>query len=369
MVEATESPVSSGKAMKEAAERAYDAIAEREGIDEHGDPVEDDDPEIEASAEDEPEVEEPEIEGDEPEVEASGEEDPELEAGDGAVEEDHGPLIAPHTWPQELKDQFKELPDGAKQILIKQNDNMNAAFTKAMTGVAEMKRGAEGMHRAVSAHTDRLARAGINPETAIQRSLAWDAHLQKDPEQGIRDMAVAYGVDLGKVAAPQEQPTQYMTPTERKLYQDNQQVKAQLEQFGQQTQQWTRYQQAQAYKARQDNAGRMLDEFMNATDDDGNQLHPFIEHCAPMMQEAIESGKVGNLQEAYDYAVFKTPEVRTALEKRRQAAKLKGKKRQVAKAKRASGSGIVRKGKTPPSKAPRSTENQVKDAWDKIHNA
>ena len=366
MVEETASPVDSGKAFKNAAEAAFDEIAEREGLDEAGDPVEEDDaPLIADDGDDEPlaaEVDDAEgltQEDDNAPVAESG---VELtgEEGDAGGDE----LLAPHTWSAEWKQAFAEVPPAARKVLLEQNTNMNRAFTNKMTELANVRKETEGLRKSVTPHTERLQRAGIAPAVAVERALAWDAHMQKDPVQGISDYAKAYGIDLAQVKGNQdEEITKYMTPTERALYESNKQRESEVAGIKSEFQQFQEHQQRQAYANRQRNAHAMLTQFMNAKDNAGNPLHPYIEHVAPMMTDLIKKDLATDLDDAYEKATLLNPEVRAALLNRRKADPQGEKKRQVEKVRKASSSGIVAKRGTKGRKEPRSTEDQVLAAY------
>lgn len=227
------------------------------------------------------------------------------------------------------------------------------------------------IQRAVNPHLNRLQRAGITPNVAIQRSLAWDAHIQKNPAQGIRDMAKAYGVDLGAVQQETADENRYLTPTERALQAENQALTGKVEQIEKGMAQWNQRQQQSAWSRRQANAQAMLDEFMNATDSSGNRLHPYIEHCAPMMSKLIDAGLAENLEDAYQKAAALTPEVAQAREKTRKAREAQAARDQVKKARKAS-SGIVSGGRTKggkPTKKGKTFEQRASENYDRIANA
>mgnify|MGYP001826086820 CR=1 FL=1 len=370
MEHTSEAPdVGSGKATQMAAEKAFDKIAEREGFDENGDEIVDmsgdDEPvaEVEADAETDEPVEEV-ASGEEVEEEGEAEAAPEAEA---TTEQEV--IEPPHTWPQEWKDAFAAVPPEAQKIMDQQSRLMNRAFTQKMMEVGQDRKKYQGVDQAVQPHIERLQRAGIAPEVAIQRSLAWDAHIQKDPAQGIRDMASAYGVDLNTVI-PKEEPERYLTPTERALEEQNKQLAGSVEQVQASMAQWQQKQQKAEWDRRQANAQSMLEEFMNAEDEQGNRLHPYIEHVAPMMTQLIQKGMAEGLDDAYTKAVAWTPEIREAELKARRKAVAKKAREQVAKARKASGGIVDKSGRRGAKKTgqPRSTEAIVSAAYDKLAN-
>lgn len=371
MENTSEAPVGTGKATQMAAEKAFDEIAEREGFDDNGDEIvdmsaTDDEPvaEVEEIADPGEPVEEV-ASAEEVQEEGEAEEAPEAEATAEQVE----PAEAPHTWPQAWKDAFAAVPPEAQKIMAEQSQHMNRAFTQKMMDIGKDKKRYQGIDNAVQPHTERLQRAGIAPEVAIQRSLAWDQHIQKDPTQGIKDMANAYGVDLNAVV-PKEEPERYLTPTERALEEQNKALAGSVEQVQASMAQWQQQQQRAEWDRRQANAQGMLEEFMNAKDQQGNQLHPYIEHVAPMMTQLIQKGMAEGLDDAYTKAVAWTPEIREAQLKARQKHIAKQAREQVAKARKASGGIVDKSGRrgTRKSGKPRSTEDIVSAAYDKLAN-
>ena len=353
----------SGKAVIESLGDAYDEIAEREGIDVNGDPVEvdDDEPAIEAAEEQEE---------DSPVIEAESapdqEENQQITGEADLVEE---ALLAPHTWQDEWKDGFNSIQDRAmQQAILDQNANMNKAFTDKMTNVAELRRDLDGIKGAMQPHMERLQRAGITPDVAVQRSLAWDAHIQQNPAQGIMDMAKAYGVDLSATIQSQTESDQYLTPMERQLRQDGQAQAQSVQQLQQQMVQWNDHQQRQEWQGRQQNAYAMLDTFMNAKDDSGNRLHRYIEHVDHRMTQLVQENNLG-LEAAYSLATSESPEIQAAQTKSRQAAQVKATKDKAEKVRKASRSGIVGKSSGKGPKAPMSTEQLVSAAYEQTVNA
>jgi hypothetical protein len=351
----------SGKAFAQAAEEAYDKLAEEHGIDEHGDEIvdiDDDEPALEAEEEVVDEVEEPEIEDEEEPIEASDE-----EVEDPAP---HIPSLAPETWSQEWKETFAAIPEEGQKAMLEMNKHMNSAFTKRMMETSNLKRDLTGITRAIQPHQERLQMAGISPDVAIQRSLAWDAHIQKDPQQGIVDMAKAYGVDLSQATTSEEM---YLTPTERALKEQAERANQSAMSVQQQMQQWQQMQQQQEYNQRVGNAHHMLQEFTNATDEKGNPLHPYIEHAAPQMTQLIQNKMASGLEDAYEMAVKLNPQIQEHLNKRRQASQVRQAQRKAEKVRKASKSGITTKARGGTGKPVRSTEDQVAAAYDKLANA
>jgi hypothetical protein len=330
-------------------EEAYDKIAEEHGVDENGDEIStiDDD--------------EPLLEGDNPIVN----DDPDAPLLDQPNEPAQDlPLaaveaLAPHTWKQEWKESFDKITDpGMKAAILEQNQNMGRAFTQKMTELATIKRDLGGVQGSLQPHMERLQRAGITPDVAIQRSLAWDAHIQRNPQQGLMDMAQAYGVDLAQVAQPEQE---YLTPTERRLQQDAQNANHSVQQVQAQMAQWQENQRQADWNHRASNAHGMLEHFMNAKDESGNLLHPYIEHVAPVMTQLIQNQMAPDLETAYQMAETWSPDIQAARQRTRQSEQVTAAQVKAAKVRKASG-GIVSKPNSS-GKAPRTMEQQLEAAY------
>jgi hypothetical protein len=352
MEQQTASPeIDSGKAFLDTADASFDAVAEEYGVDEYGDEV--------ADASGTPQ------EGVEAEIEENLTDEEVIAAG-GVEEAVQAALVAPHSWQDDWKERFNGIQDrGMQQSILDMNKLMNQGFTQRMSEIAKIRRDLGGVQEAIKPHESRLQRAGIDTRTAVQRSLAWDEHIQRNPTQGILDMASAYGVDLAQAYQQSNQQQEYMTPTERRQAEQIAQLSQGLTQEQQYRQANMRYQQQQEFATRSRNAEFVLKEFINATDAQGNQLHPYIEHVAESMARKVKNGQT--LEDAYDEAIWANKDTRAALLKQQQAAKVDQSKRQAQRVQNASG-GIVSKNVGKGPKAERKIEDQVSSAYDKIAN-
>lgn len=308
-------------------------ISKEEGV------TDDFEEEIEEEIEEGAEIEEPETE--EPEVGESDEQEETEEAEEPAAKaEDDTPLIPPHTWPEDLKKDFSELPRVAQKRMLEINGNLYKGFQQRMTEVGRLGRELGSVQQAVKGHAERLHRAGIDPATAIQRALAWDAHISQNGPQGLLDMAKAYGFDPAQIQQPANQ--EYMTPTERQLQEQVatlSQAFQQREQDSLQRQQQWQHSQRQAHEQR---AVQQLEGFMQETGPDGKLKHPYVDHVANNMARLITSGVVNTLEDAYEMAAMRSPEIKAALESQRQAARVHEQRQKAAKARNAS-EGIIAK--------------------------
>ncbi len=322
----------------------------RELANEDGDFLDDlDEIEGEVDETDEPEETEQEESSD-------GEEAEETEEVVSETEEED--LLAPHTWPGEWKETFTKLPADAKKVMLRMNSDMVNGFSQKMGQLGRMKRELDGLQKSVQPHMDRLQRAGISPEIAIQRALQWDAYIEQNGAKGLMEYAKAKGLDPGQLSQTGQE--EYLTPTERQMKQELdslRQAHQQMQQFVQHQNQTT---QQQSLAQRAAHANRVLHDFVNEKNPDGKPAHPLVSNestaplVAPFMADLIQTGKARDLKQAYDMAVWAIPETRQILERQRSKANSEANKRKVDSVRRASKAGIT-------SKSP---GKQKSDTWD-----
>jgi hypothetical protein len=358
-----------GKSAQEGMEEAWDEIAESEGIDDHGDPVEvdDDEPALAAETEEAPEVEEPEA----PEIEASDEETEEVEEPEASDD----PQLAPHTWSEEWKGDFNALDPAGQKLMLKVNGEFNKAFTQNMTQLAGVRREQEGIKNAVQPHSDWLQRAGLTPEIALQRALGWERHIMANPVQGAIEFLQARGVDLGQVTQQLQPPEneQYLTPSERQQRSEMNQTGQALQQVTQRLDHMQNSQQNAWQQQTYDHYQNVLGNFIQATDDAGSLTHPYMEHVANDMTEMVyaarQRGEEPNLERIYEDAVWKNPTTREAQLKNWQTNQAQKNQQSVAKARKASGSIVSKSSSGTTKNAPRTAEQNVAAAWEQNANA
>ena len=243
---------------------------------------------------------------------------------------------APERWPAEVKEVYNSLPPEAKRAMIEQvYAPMQKSYTQRTQQLSETEKRLGPMLQAVEQHRSAFEQAGVDPVQAFNQNLAWSAHFARvGPEQGLRDMQAALGQKEGQQPAGGEDPDSWMTPTERAL-------KAELDQLKQgvaskqDLEQLTQRQQQEAFQQQQvaQIQGQMA-EFAKATTPDGAPKHPHLEQVAPQMAGLIRGGLVpkqdhaGNplpldqqLGQAYELAVRMDPQIQQAQAAQQQEAR------------------------------------------------
>jgi hypothetical protein len=295
------------------------------------------------------EVEESSEEGEEEEqseeAEETGEEKPEdeeLKDEIEAAEESDYKEPAPERWPTEIKEVYNSLPPQARKAMLEGiYKPMQATYTKATQQLAEARKTIDPMLQSLNQYRNEFERMGQNPVDAIKTQMAWAAHFARvGPEQGLQDMASAYGLQQGQ---PKEDE-QFMTPMERAMKERLDQLEGQTSQFIQSQQQNAQ----QAAAARQQQQVQQVNsavmDFINETKD-GQPAHPHVEKVAPAIAGLIRGGLIPSQNEygqpipvrdqlnaAYKMACNLDPSIRPAASQR-----------QVARAKAAGDVGVVAK--------------------------
>jgi hypothetical protein len=239
---------------------------------------------------------------------------------------------APERWDQSIKDTYNSLPPAGRKALLEGiYKPMQKSYTQATQQIAEQRKQLEPMIGTLQQHMNTFQRMGVDPQTVFNTQMAWAAHLQTvGAEQGLADMAAAYGV---KGAVPKKAgQEEYLTPTERAFKEQIDALQAQVAGQQNQYQQATQQQQEQAIEAHKQEITRSLQTFINEKSDDGKPAHPHVEKVASNISGILRGGLVrkvddyGNpvaiydqLKQAYSMACNLDPSIRTPVSDTRQA--------------------------------------------------
>jgi hypothetical protein len=156
-----------------------------------------------------------------------------------------------------------------------------------------------------SSRKAQMAIQGVSPIDMIQRLVAAQDILDRDPRAGIQALAQAYGINLGQFAqAPgQQQPQQAQLPPQlQQLFQDVQALKGTL----------TQQSQAQA----QADSQRLSSEVQSFAAKPENL---YYENVKGDMAALLRSGQANGLADAYEKATWAHPEIRPLLIRDQQA--------------------------------------------------
>jgi len=240
---------------------------------------------------------------------------------------------APERWPEDIKTAYNSLPPAGKKAMLEGVFKpMQRQYGEVTTQMANARKIMDPMLATLNQYRQDFERVGMDPFEAFKTQVAWAAHLSRvGPEQGLKDMQAAYGLNK-----QQAQETQgYLTPAEREL-------KARLDRIEQGQQQEVRTQEQRRQQEAQNQAQmryqevhKGLQSFVNEQID-GKPAHPHVEKLAPSIAGIIRGGLVSKftdagdpvpiheqLQRAYNMACNLDPTIRSAMTDTRQANRAK----------------------------------------------
>lgn len=244
-------------------------------------------------AESEPEV----AENDTPLEEEPVEESASAEGGDS----EDGPSDskeAPEHWSHEDREMFAGLDEGAQEFLLRRHKQMEGDYTRKTQENAEaIKVGRlldEGMDPSVKAD---LARIGVGKEDYLRQMMQWHHMSLTDPQGFARNMmqqlrldpAQVFTNEPGEQAKPADPTTQRLDAVEQHLNQEQQ----------------------DRYNRAVEETTKRVNDFAQEKDAQGNLMRPHFEAVRQVMAQFIRVDPNMPLQDAYEAAVFKDPELRS----------------------------------------------------------
>ena len=241
-------------------------------------------------------------------------------------EQDDGPdlIAAPDHWAAEERERFEAIADPeARRMVLDARTSIERGYNRKFQEIAEERRQLSEWDSVFTPVDEKLKLAGVNRVQAVQRLLAAQEMLERNPQQGIAYLAQQYGVDT-------TQPVQGEPA-------DPQIASLQSEVFGLKSaiQQEREAKQREAVSA----VERQIDEFRSAVGDDGKPLHPHFEKVQAVMARLADVNPDADLPTLYEQAVYADPatraEVLAAEQRARQAEADKAAKAKAAKAKKA----------------------------------
>ena len=235
-----------------------------------------------------------------------------------AAQQASGP---PPSWSAPAKAEWDRLPDAIRQEVVRHEATVQ-------TAKAQWQQKGEQLNRLTSAIGDRADRwrmAGFDPAQGIQRLVAAEEFLERDPVNGIAHLARQYGVSLQHLLGalgPQAQAPQ-IPPALQGMFQEVQTLKQALTQ-----------QQQAAEQAKVQGAFDHIAEFR------ADPANRYFENVRERMGVLLQTGQAASMKDAYDQACWSDPQVRATLQQGQVAsqAQLNGQRAKAAQARHASGS-------------------------------
>lgn len=221
---------------------------------------------------------------------------------------------APVFWDAQTKDAWKALhgyTDGRAHLeaLHKQWGKTQAYLTKKEQEASQYQRRLqteyEPLNQFLSPYVQQWARQGLDPIGGLRAVMSWRDALESDPQGTIVQLAQELGIDLAQATAE----TPWVDP-------HVQQLQSELQQLKQAEQQRQQYQ----MQSQQQFLMQQVEAFRQATDGNGNPMHPHFEAVFDDML-AIAAARPGiTPDKAYATAVALNPELSAQAQQQAAAA-------------------------------------------------
>lgn len=245
---------------------------------------------------------------------------------------------APKTWRKEAAAQWDALPPTVKQEIAKREADM-------FKGIEGYKQGAalgQSFQQILTPYLPVLQQYGVNPFNHVAELL--QAHH-----------ILALGSPEEKVALLNHMIAQFRIDP-MQLVAEPAYVDPQVEALQQQVRQLQSFHQQQAYAATQQQQQMALSEVEKFSAD---PTKPYFNDVADIMTQLIQSGVAGNLQEAYDKAVYLHPEVREKELARLTAERREEAKKKAEEAKKATAANVKASAKNASSTTPKGSMDET----------
>lgn len=218
----------------------------------------------------------------------------------------------PGTWKQELWD---ALPDSAKAHVVQRENDMHKGLSAYKDGHTRWNE----VMRQVGDHANLLQAQGLSMEQAIPQLMQAASILHggnAEQKRALINHWVRYfGIDLSEDGSGGEKIPDYADPRVETLQQQLAQIQGKVD---------------RTYANVLEENRRKIEEFASKPE------NKYFERVAGKIARLIESGNAKTLQEAYEAAIWATPEIREELLAERQGSK----KSAVAAAMKAGGQNV-----------------------------
>lgn len=261
----------------------------------------------------------------------------------------------PPSLPAAVKAQFKDLAPEVRDAFVKLEDSVQ-------TAKAEWGKKGERLNRydeIMAPRSEKLQLQGIDEFTFIKTLVAAQDFLERDPLGGISYLARSYGVNLNQLAAqpnaPQPGPEGQQTPTV------NPNLEAMLQPLVAQVQ---TLQQQIAQSQQSTEAEKLASARASVADFASKPENMYFENVKADVAKRLSDGSAATLADAYDQAIWASPEIRPLLLKTQatDTAKKDAEAAQRAKAASANRSaGSVTGSPAPGASAPQGPIGTVRD--------
>ena len=205
----------------------------------------------------------------------------------------------PVAWKPEMREKFNGLPPEVQKYITDREEEVHRGFTKQ----DDERNLGRSVKEVITPYMPIITAEGGTPLTAIKDLLNTAYVMRTAPpaqkSQLFARLAQQYGVDLRSVA----QPAQNVPPVVKALQDEVAKLQAHIS-----TEQ-TQRQQADYWRQQQEQTtvNSLIHEFQS------NPANVHFEQVRPLMSALLQSGQAQDLQDAYDKAIYATPEIRAQI--------------------------------------------------------
>lgn len=245
-----------------------------------------------------PEEEIEETEAPEAVEETTEEPEEATEEAEEPEEEPEADLLEPHQhWKEEDKALFRTLNRQQQEGYLDREKRFQRHYDSTASGFNQAKAAINEYQQMLSPLVQDWERQGLPPSQGLMRLVALEKDLRDNPAQALIRLAGERGVNLEQEYANQP----YVDPQVRQVQEELRRVNEEMDKAKRYKEETLQQQQ----QASQDYAYQQLQTFANTKDDAGNQKYPYINDKTVMsvMGEAMETGQVTNLHDAYEAAM------------------------------------------------------------------
>jgi hypothetical protein len=262
-----------------------------------------------------------------------------------------GTIRIPHALPAPLKAEFGELPEKWREAFIKQEDSIKAFKDEQAPKAARLNRYDE----IIGPHLDKWRYAGLDEFTGIQTLIAAQNLLERNPVEGLVHIARSYSIHPQQIAQALGLPqTAQTTGTEGQPAPTAQpDLSAALQPYLQRVQTLEQRLEQSAQATQQAEIDRLTAEVEAFQNDPANI---YFHNVEADMVTLLQAKAATSLKDAYEKAIWASPEIRPLLLKAQSAAEAKKPADDAARAKAAAAkqaSGSLTGAPSPGAQAPK----------------
>jgi len=208
---------------------------------------------------------------------------------------------------QELQSTFDYLPKDAKEHLEEagydeETTNNFLGLVKSQNDkYLEKTKDFSELIKVIEPYKDALAKAGVSSAQKIAGYIATEEAILRDPKQGLIQLATSLGFDLEKLfSGGQSSPNDGNNGNADNSASDSQNFEDPVQRDINKINERLDGNDKAKLKEVYDNAQTAIDTFANATNSNGDKVHPHFEKIRPLMAVKIQKNECGTMEEAYD---------------------------------------------------------------------